>query len=711
LIKTNVKDVLMNYYRTSYPDADWSYTNYNCVNFFTDYSGASTVFPTGSVLIYPNVVDESLPSHDGHVSGSYCLSGSFSFDFYVNPRYREEGTGKGVFTAGTILHLSSSYAVSLVSGSLKNHNGEQEGFRLQLQLSHSADYSPSSVSPGSFPYDLVFRSDDNSLRHNKWHHVVIRWGTDLINNGTGSFVIDGVNRGDFVIPSGTIMPKSFTAKENPDALFVGNFYEGTNSGNSAQRLFFSQRPSQRDGVYQMSQVDTVDDPASYRFRHPLNAEIHNLVIRRHYYSDTEMRLTGSRGISSSVLNVKDFAFYLPPFFVENTPIRRVLNDRGGVMQTPFFSIDGSTDDPFNVAMAFGVNGHYINLENFTKDFATGRFPRLLDLSGSTIDYTTSTKEANVFLYEDGKVAKRNLTILPCDDGNFDPDYSPLRLETYRGKFSNSLGLPDYSLINLDNLVSTSSILYNGAVLNSPDDFVESLFGASPESPGLEPGSAYKRYASALSASISSLTDDSEFNRGTQLGAPLTIYQRTQDPSSNQITIFNISNLYYGRKILPGSFSMTDSGISGSNGRVSITLRDDSMGNLYRADSETDHFTQGSVGNIFYDEGIVLIKSPHLYFFGKNQYEVSFRGVQNIYTQKYEILAPSGLLNSSSNPTNVQNFDDLKASNLVNDTDPFVYISGLNFHDENMNVVAKARLAQPIIKREGDKILFKVTFDY
>jgi hypothetical protein len=176
-------------------------------------------------------------------------------------------------------------------------------------------------------------------------------------------------------------------------------------------------------------------------------------------------------------------------------------------------------------------------------------------------------------------------------------------------------------------------------------------------------------------------------------------------------MFNISNLYYGRRIQPGSFSITDSSLSGSAGSISVTLKDDYMGNLYRADSSTPHSTQNSVGNIFYDEGIVLIKSPHLYFFGKHQYEMSFKGVHNIYTQKYEILAPSGLLNSSSNATYLENSSKIKASGDPTDQDPFVYISGLNFHDENMNVVAKARLAQPIIKREGDKILFKVTLDF
>jgi hypothetical protein len=432
-------------------------------------------------------------------------------------------------------------------------------------------------------------------------------------------------------------------------------------------------------------------------------------------SDYELSVTGSTGINLSEINSKNVAFYVPPFFVENTQVRRYVGDRGGILQTPFFEIDGTTDDPFNVAMSFGVNGHYINLENFTKDFATGRFPRLLNLSASAIDHTTQARSANDFLYDDGGVAKRNLTVLPCDDGNFSPNYEILSTETFSNSYFNG-GSVDYSYINLDNLVSESSIRNGGlpTTVQSRDDndtYLEQLYGPSDLTPGLPPGSAYLSYMSAVSSSLAGLTDDSKFDRGVQRGAPLTIYYRTGDPSSNQVTIFNISNLYYGRRILPGSFTIRDSSISGSYGSIGITLKDDGLGNIYRADASTSHATKNSVGNIFYDEGIVLIKSPHLYFFGKNQYEVSFKGMKNVYTSKYEILAGPGLLNSSSNPTFIENASKLKASGSPTDQDTFVYISGLNFHDENMNVVAKARLAQPIIKREGDRVLFKVALDF
>ena len=709
--KNNIKDMLMPHYRVEYPHADWAYTNYHSLNFFTAGDGTNYYLPTGSVLLYPNSQDPDTPAHAGYVSGSYCLSGAFSFDFYINPRYKYDGIDGSHFKAGTILHLSSSYALSLITGSSRDENGYPAGFRLQLQLSHSADYPPSSVTPGTYPHDLTFLSDDNALSRNKWHHVIVRWGTKDINNGTGSFWIDGRTRGDFVVPSGTISPRPPTTSLNPDVLCVGNFYEGINYGTSAQSLFFGHRSARRDGVDQLSSDEIQDEPLEYKFEHPLKAEVHDLAIRRSFVSDIEARLTGSRGMGTFCLNKRDVAFYVPPFFVESTPVRRMVGDYGGILQTPFFEIDGTTDDPFNVAMAFGVSGHYINLENFVKDFSTGRFPRLLLLTGSALDHTTTAAEANEFLYQDPRIAKRNLTILPCDDGTFDPDYSLLVQETSINKFTDTYGNVDYSYINLDALVSTASLSAGGVNSEAPDDYVTQLYGASPEKPGLEPGAAYKTYVAAVTASLSTVAEDYQFDRGVQRGAPLTIYQRLQDPSSNQVTIFNISNLYYGRRILPGSFEVKDVSLSGSRGSIGITLRDDSLGNLYRADSVPPHATQSSVGNIFYDEGIILVKSPHLYFFGKNQYEMSFKGVQNVYSTKYEVLASSGLLNSSSNATFRESSSSLRPSGVPIDNDQFVYISGMNLHDENMNVVAKVKLAQPIIKREGDRVLFKVAFSY
>lgn len=691
LRKLNVKEILMPYYYHSYPTAGWGYTNYNTLNFFT-----APGIVTSSVMMYPSVNDASLPIHEGYVSGTYALSGPFSFDFRINPRYKEDSIDSGHFKAGTIFHLSSSYALSIVTGSSKDENGLPTGFRLQLQLSHSADISPSLATPGTYPNDLIFLSDDNSLRYNNWHRVVVRWGTNLINAGTGSFNVDGVDVGKFVIPSGTIMPRIFTGSSEPRVLCVGNYYQGINKNTSTQSqlLFFNDVVAEREGLQELIDTSGVGgDPPSFAFNHPLKAELHELTIKRTYMSNAEIFQTSGSGLSA--INTSSIAFYCPPFFTKSSPIRRFVGTHGGVLFTPFQEVDGTSDDPFNVGMAYSVAGHYINLENFTKDFANNNYPRLHHLTGTVIDYTTTATTANNMLYQNSFVKKRNLSILPCDNGGFYPNYDWISDEDST-KYRDPLNRVNRSIINLDNLISTSSLLVGKTFDPSGSNFIKELIGFSPEEPGLPPGPAFSNY-SATGGNVS--------------GAPLTIFQRLKDPSSDQVTFFDISNLFYGSRILPNSFTLTDSSMSGSAGSISITIKDDGAGNLYRADALTPHDRFNSIGNIFYDEGIVLIKSPHLYFFGKDGYEMTFKGERKLFSTKYEILAPAGLLNSSSNESYALVKNSISASADPLDVDSFLYISNINFHDENLNVIAKATLAQPVMKREREKLLFKIAFDW
>lgn len=695
--KLAIKDQISSYYRTYYPSAHWGYNNYNTLNFVT-----SSNLPTGSTLLYPNVGQDVT---SGKVSGVYVPSGTFSFDFYINPR-RRTTRESSPYLAGTIMHMSSTYALSLITGSLKDIYGLPTGFRLQLQLSASADVSPSKVPPDSNinPKDLIFRSSDNSLLLNNWHHVVVRWGTNIVNEGTGSFNIDGVDKGTFVVPSSSIAPKlSDVNYENPAFMSVGNYYEGTNQGLSKQSYFFSTDPSQRDGIELLLNASPFDTPQYYNFTHPLNAELHDLCLKRYYMNDNDILVSSSVGINQIS---KDIAFYVPPFFVEETPIRKFINGYGGILQTPFFECDGTTNDPFNVALSFGVGGHYINVENYLKDFANGTFPRLHHLTGCAITSTTSTKSANDFLYDQPFVRKRNLLIMPCDDGNFTPDFSLLAQENSQRTYVDDLNNKDYSFVNVDEMLDTASLLMGSD--SATDDsvrksYASQLIGPTPESPSTQPGLAYKNYISK----VKKLIADNVFDPGVQESAPLTIYQRTRDASSNQVTFFDVSNLYYGTRILPGSLTIKDTSLTGSDGRMSVTLKDNGNGTLYRADALTNHSTWNSVGTIFYDEGIVAIKNPHLYFFGKDGFEISFKGVQNVHVMSVNALAPAGLINSSSNP----NYAEIPPTNFETEKDTnYVHISSINFHDDNMNVVMKTQLAQPIVKRQSDKILFRIKYD-
>jgi hypothetical protein len=257
-----------------------------------------------------------------------------------------------------------------------------------------------------------------------------------------------------------------------------------------------------------------------------------------------------------------------------------------------------------------------------------------------------------------------------DDGNFNPSLINL----------GDVFVTPPANINLPNLGESFRISDAIAEYTSSDG---GLFLASPDRPN---------------GKVLEGTADTKF----------LVYQATRDPSSNEIVIFNIPNLFYGNRIQPGTFTLTDEDLSGSMGKISITLKDDGQGSLYRADCLTEQATYNSVGNIFYDEGIVLIKSPHLSLFGKNQFRASFNGDQNTHVMAINVPCQPGLINSSSNP----GFKVLSASLNANDVNSdFVYITGIYFHDDNMNVIMKANLAQPVVKRDEDEFLFRAKLDF
>lgn len=203
--------------------------------------------------------------------------------------------------------------------------------------------------------------------------------------------------------------------------------------------------------------------------------------------------------------------------------------------------------------------------------------------------------------------------------------------------------------------------------------------------------------------------DNFWKSGTTPGSDYAIYDRTRDNTSNQVVFFDISNMYYGLSIKPGTFILSDANISGSiSSSVSMTIKDDGYGNLYRADATGAHATWASIGNIFYNEGIALIKTPQLYFFGLEQFRCEFQGIQNIHVLSVNGYArPMQEISSS-----YVNFQNGNIDDFANETDKkYVFISNVLLHDDNLNVIGRTSIAQPVLKRSGDKFLFKIKMDY
>ena len=212
-------------------------------------------------------------------------------------------------------------------------------------------------------------------------------------------------------------------------------------------------------------------------------------------------------------------------------------------------------------------------------------------------------------------------------------------------------------------------------------FLFELEGASPEDPSTAPGSI------------------------------LTILQRTGDPSSNEVVFFNVSNLFYGDRIRPGTLVIEDLNVSGTNKEFNLTLKDDgevNLGNIYRDDTTSIPSKYNSVGNIFYDEGIIVLKSPHLSLFGKDHFRITFEGERKVYVFEVSIPLRENLHNSSSNPT----YKDLIPTDYTNETaERFTYVTGICLHDDNLNVVGRAHLSQPFVKRDSDRVVVKLRMDF
>lgn len=656
--KKFVIDRLMPFYRAHRSNNNWAYPNYHSVNFFT----ASSV-PSNAAWLYPNVTSTA------HPSGCYSPSGSFAFELMLNPRYSTDAA-TNAFKAGTIIHLSSSYALSLVTGSARDSSGKPNGFRLLLQLSSSADIVPSLALGNLF----AFQSDDNSLVSNKWQHVLVTWGTNTAEAGTGSFYVDGIRKGTFVYPSGSILPPSTVT--TPATLCIGNFYEGPNTGTSAQIRFFANETAVREGLHELDSTTSVNYPLSFGFKHQLNAEFHDLSIREEYVIPSKAKALGLSSPHLAPINLSNYLFYLPPFFVPGTPYLTVTNGDGGVLFSPFHSQDGANESPFSAQMSFGVAGKYNSLENFTRDFATNRHARLLYLTTSVILNTTAdARTANQILYATSSVALRNLNVLPCDDGNFRPNFDLISELDLRSnpRYVDDIGAPDTSLISLRKMVS---------------------------------GSIYSTLFTGSNGAGTGIATSGEVPANL-----LAVYQRTQDPTSNEVVFFDLSNLFFGQRIRPGSLTIIDTDLTGSNGKVKVTLIDDGNGGLFRGDCESSRATWNHVGNIFYEEGILAIKSPALPFYGINGFDIEFEGEKSVHVSKLNVIVDAVSYNTSSNLSWNSSISASFDKNIEAENQKYITVTGVNFHDADLNVVMRAQLTQPIVKRSGDRYLIRIRYDW
>ena len=269
----------------------------------------------------------------------------------------------------------------------------------------------------------------------------------------------------------------------------------------------------------------------------------------------------------------------------------------------------------------------------------------------------------------------NSMLLPCDNPNFYPKYDIV--DEYAHVYKNQK-----DLIRLEGAGIGS--------MNNPYQIMHMLkdeqFNIASTLDTLDSSS----FTSATTQILNSTGSDPSELTDVDFATPLSI-------------LISIPQIYYGTKIHEKSVVLKFK--NNEEGKEIKIV--DYNGLLYRCNNNTGTPT-GKVGQIDYVQGVLIIFHPLLTSLGVDNFDIKFKGEKNLHVMQLDIPCPVGTANLSSNPS----YKSLKPSTNKNETKSgFTYITAVYLHDENLNVIGKANLAQPIIKREEDSFLFRLKVDF
>lgn len=219
----------------------------------------------------------------------------------------------------------------------------------------------------------------------------------------------------------------------------------------------------------------------------------------------------------------------------------------------------------------------------------------------------------------------------------------------------------------------------------------------------------KSIASFLPAISQKNLDITGENRILYYKRELPLNSLNNTKSENFSKAFCISTQLFNRKLERESIDLFDNDLSGTFGCKGIRLKDDGKGSVYRANALTKHAEWNSVGHCLYKEGIITVLHPSLENFGETGYSLTFKNSAKLNVLELNLPAYAGRTNKTYNTSAIENLR-LDESAFNSDED-FVYITDINLHDKNLNIVAKAKIVKPYAKKDTDNVLFRLKMDY
>ena len=259
-----------------------------------------------------------------------------------------------------------------------------------------------------------------------------------------------------------------------------------------------------------------------------------------------------------------------------------------------------------------------------------------------------------------------------------------------------------------------------------------------------------QYPQTGSINIVWMTDDDQLNAATDVrwheehwsvvsGTYLWYSQHSKAYDADALpataTLVHIPEMFYGRQIATGSvliWTRSWETAAGSNfGSGTRHWVDDGLGRLFDVPAALtaswfDAWMSGTavqVGNVFYNEGLIVLTSPsaswHDEFFSGTYvadanavaFHLEFDGSTVIQSMVLTCRMAPGEVNASNNPT----YSYADAAGKVwarssGSNEGHTYITAIGLYNEERQLVAVAKLAQPIRKRERDNNDIRLRLD-
>jgi len=255
-----------------------------------------------------------------------------------------------------------------------------------------------------------------------------------------------------------------------------------------------------------------------------------------------------------------------------------------------------------------------------------------------------------------------------------------------------------------------------------------LFGESPDNTLIDVNSDEKTHGFVKKVLYESIK--SQFYRNadtasiiTEVGLRKSYTSKDERNLNNEFAVISIPQIYYGEGVKIGS----------------VRLEDEQSGKLYEDDGYSNLIDSGSnvAGNIFYDRGLVILTRDIVSGSVLSQYTLNFRSTKTIYENEILLSVLESEFNVSQNPTAVDydpdgTFGKIKLHSIQSNVNPTVfsgfgeydysssldttgsylapYITTIALYDDDLNMVAVAKLPQPIKSMPDYPLNFIVRFD-